>query len=116
MPTPGPQPQEISTLLYRIADIEQKLKQLQEQLKTYVPVSEHALQLQNIQATVARIERDVIEIKSKQETMEKEARERDDQQREAQSALQIRVLVSIVTGVVVIVGSIITGYITHFFR
>jgi len=109
-------PPEIPTLLYRMTALEQQIKQLQEQLKSYVPARENDLQLLNIQTTVSRIERDVVDMKSKQEGMERETRIKDEQQRETQSALQIRFLVSIVSFVVLIVGGIITGYITHFFR
>jgi hypothetical protein len=112
----APQEQDASTMMYRLASLEQQIKQLQEQLKLYVPAGEHTLQLQNIQTTVARIERDVIEIKAKQGETEKEVRERDEKQREAQSALQIRFLISVVSFVVLIVGGVVTGYITHFFR
>lgn len=111
-----PQQEDASTMMYRLTSLEQQIKQLQEQLKLYVPAGEHTLQLQNIQTTVARIERDVIEIKTKQGETDKEVRERDEKQREAQAALQIRFLISVVSFVVLIVGGVITGYVTHFFR
>jgi hypothetical protein len=114
--TPQEPQQDASTMLYRLNFLEQQFKQLHDQLNAYVPVREHDLQLQNIQTTVSRIERDVVDMKVKQEAMEKESRERDERQRESQAAIQIRVLIGFASVVVTIVAGIITGYITHFFR
>jgi chromosome segregation ATPase len=111
----GP-PQEFSTLLFQINALEQQIKQLQDQLKSYVTVRENELQLRLIQDTVSRMERDVVDMKAKQELMEQEARTNNQQQREAQAGLQIRFLVSVVSFVLVVVGGVLTAFLTHLFR
>ena len=111
-----------ATMLYMIKNIEQSVAHVQEQLKTYVPIRENDLQLQNIQSTASRIERDVIAMKAKQEAMEKDAREAVEKQRDATekqraslAALQIRFLIGFAGVVVTIISTVIAGFITHLF-
>lgn len=129
---PQEQP-DAATMLYMIKTIEQQLAHVQEQLKSYVPIRENEIQLRNIQDTVSRIERDVLTMRTKQETMEREARDSAEKQRLAQDAiekeartsaekqraalatLQIRVLMSFAGAVVTIITLVIAGFITHFF-
>jgi type III secretory pathway lipoprotein EscJ len=113
--TPQEQQPDIVTMLYMIKTLEQQLQHVQDQLKSFVPIRENDIQLQNVQATVSRIERDVIAMKSKQETMEKEARDAVEKQRASQAALQIRFLLGFASVVVTIVGGVVTGFITHLF-
>lgn len=56
-----PPSQDIATLAYRIASIEQNVQHLQTELRSYVPARENDLQLQSIRSTVERIEGDVKE-------------------------------------------------------
>ncbi|HTK08204.1 MAG TPA: hypothetical protein VL485_13615 [Ktedonobacteraceae bacterium] len=105
-----------SVILLRISNVEQQLKLLQEQLKSYVPMRENELQLQSIQGTVSRIEHDVIDVKLRVESQEKETREHEEEQRESQAALQIKVLWGVVSLVIVSGATIFTGYILHFFH
>lgn len=112
----GPIPQDYSMMLYRITALEEQIKRLQEQLKAYVPARENDLQLQSIQSSVARIERDVIDMKAKQQQMEKEAREQIEHQQQEQAKIQIRVLVGIVGFIITIVGSVLTFYLTHIIK
>ncbi|SRR6266699_2094097 len=111
-----PSQESASALLYRITLLEQQLKDVQVQLKSYVPVRENDLQLQNIQSSLTRMERDVIEMKSKQEVQDKEARERYEAQEKATAAVQIRFLISVVSTVVLLAVSIITAYAAHIFH
>src|SRR6266700_2629629 len=115
---PQEQQPDIATMLYMIKSLEQQLTHVQEQLKSYVPISLNDLQLQNIQTTVSRIERDVVAMKAKQEAMEKDAREAADKQREATekqraslAALQIRFLLGFAGVVVTIISTVIAGFI-----
>lgn len=110
---PGP-PQEYSTLMFQINALEQQIKNLQDQLKSYVTVRENDLQLQNIQSTVSRMERDVLDIKTNQAAMEREARAHNEQLQKEQATLQIRFLTAVVSFIVVIVGGVVTAYLTHF--
>lgn len=103
-------------MLYRITALEEQIKRLQEQLKFYVPARENELQLQNIQNSVTRIERDVIDMKAKQQALEKEARDREEQQQKEQASLQIKTLIGIVGFVITVIGGVITAYLTHFIR
>lgn len=129
---PQEQP-DASTMLYMIKALEQQLAHVQEQLKSYVPIRENELQIQTLQATASRIERDVIAMKSKQEEIERNARDATEKQRAAMAelqfkqqeaadkqrasiaALQIRVLIGFATAMVAIITSVIAGFITHFF-
>ncbi len=110
---PQEQQPDIATMLYMIKSLEQQLTHVQEQLKSYVPISLNDLQLQNIQTTVSRIERDVVAMKAKQEAMEKDAREAADKQRASLAALQIRFLLGFAGVVVTIISTVIAGFITH---
>jgi cation transport ATPase len=120
MMAPQEQP-DSATMLYMIKTVEQQLAHIQEQLKLYVSIRENDLQLQNIQATVSRTERDVVAMKAKQEAMEKEAREAAEKQREATekqraalAALQIRFLLGFASAVITIITLVIVAFITHF--
>jgi hypothetical protein len=109
-----PPPQDsASTMLFRIATLEQQLKDLQGQLADYVLKGENTLRLQIIQEAVARMERDVIEMKAKQERQDDEARKRYEDQEKAAAAVQIRFLVSVVSTIVLLAVSIITAYAAH---
>ncbi len=110
------QPQNVSMMLYRITLLEQQLHQVQDQLKAYVPAKENELQLQNIQTSVARIERDVIDMKSKQEALEKESRLRDENQKLSQANLQIRAMWAIISAIILAATGVFVGYVTHFFH
>lgn len=110
------QPQDTSTMLYRIGELERQIHEIREQLKTYVPATVNDIQLQNIQSSLARMERDVVEMKTKQEKVEEEARKRYEQQENTISTLQIRFLIAVVTTVVTIIGSIVVSYVGHLFR
>lgn len=105
-----------SVLFFRITSLEQQLKLVQDQLKSYVPQRENELHLQSIQGTVSRIEHDVVSVKTRLEAQERETREYEEQQRESQAALQIKVLWGIVSLVLVSGTGIFTGYVTHFFH
>ncbi len=96
------QPQDLSTIAYRLNTLEQQVQQLHTQLQLYVPVRENELQLQAIKSTVDRIETDVLDTKKQVGAM-----------RESQDKLQIRVLLGIITTVVTILGGILIGYVTH---
>jgi hypothetical protein len=99
----GQHPQDLSTILYRLDTVEQRVIQLQNQLQLYVPIRENELQLQVITSAVERIESDV-----------KETKQQVGEMKDAQDKLQIRVLLGIVTTIVTILSSILVAYITHF--
>lgn len=122
-----------ATMLYMIKTLEQQLAHIQDQLKSYVPIRENEIQIQTLQATASRIERDVIAMKTKQEEIERNARdaaekqraalvelqtkqqEAIDKQRASIAALQIRALMGFATAMVTIITIVIAGFITHFF-
>lgn len=108
--------QDTQTLLYRMQSMEQQIKQVQEQLKAYVPARENELQLRNIQEAVTRIERDMTAIRTKQEEFERETQKRDEEQKASQSALQIRVLWGVISSLIFAGTGILVGYVTHFFH
>lgn len=97
-----PQPQDFSTVAYRLQQLELQVQQLHTQLALYVPVRENELQLQSIRATVERIEKDVSTTKDQIGEM-----------KDAQDKLQIRVLLGIVTTVVTIFSGILIAYGAH---
>lgn len=114
---------DVQMIIYRVDSVEKKIKDVQDQLKSYVSVKENELQLQNIQSTVSRIERDVVDIrtrlemiKEKIETQERESRKRDEAQTESQAKLQIRLLYGIVAFVLTVVSGFLVAYFNHFFH
>jgi hypothetical protein len=113
----------VQLLEQQIKMLQELLKSLQDQLKSYVPQPVYELQLQNIQSTVSRIERDVIDVRAKLDVAEKErlqrdeqARLRDEEQSKAQDKFQIKVLWAIVGGVITIAGGVFAAYATHVFH
>lgn len=111
------QPQDITTIQYRVDALETGMKDLQQQIHSYVSVRENDLQLQGIRDTVNRIERDVQEEKkqvdilnTKLNMLTLELQKRDEEQRKSQDALQIRMLL----GIVSFVGTILGGVLIYF--
>lgn len=94
---------DLSTLTFRITSLEQHVQQLQMELRTYVPASENALQLQNIRSTVERIERDVKEVK--QQALELANK---------QDSILISVLRYVVVTIVGVIAAVATGLIIYF--
>lgn len=103
----------LTTLEQQIKVVQDQLKQLQDQQRSYVPEREYNIQLQNIQASVSRIERDVLDMKSKLEAQEKEFRERDEQQKSALASSQLRLVIAVLTFIGGIVSALIIFYVTH---
>lgn len=96
--------QDLSTILYRLDSVEQRVSQLQTQLQQYVPMRENELQLQVITSAVERIEDDVKATKLQVSEM-----------KDAQDKLQIRMLLGIVSTIVTILSGILIAFISHFF-
>jgi hypothetical protein len=116
-------PDQTPAITFRIIALERDVANLKNQLNHYVPIRENDLQLKSIRDTVDRIERELQEARRQLEDVnvklikqDREAQERDATQRESQAALQIRVLWGTVSTIIVILTSILIGYITHFFR
>jgi predicted nucleic acid-binding Zn-ribbon protein len=116
-------PDQTPAITFRIIALERDVTALKDQLNRYVPVRENELQLKSMRDTVDRIERDVQEARRQLEGLnaklimqDREAQERDATQRESQSALQIKVLWGTVSTVIVVLTSILIGYVTHLFR
>jgi hypothetical protein len=103
-------------MVYRISTLEQQFKDVQVQLKLYVPASENALRLQFIQDLLSRMERDVVEMKAKQEKQDEDARKRYEDQEKKTSAVQIRFLVSVISTIVLAAVSVFTAYAGHLFH
>lgn len=104
----------LATLEQQLKQVQELLKQLQDQQRLYVSEREYNIQLQGIQGSVSRIERDVVDMKSKLEAQEKEFRDRDDQQKSALASAQFRIVMGVLTFVAGIVSALIIFYITHF--
>ena len=104
----------LATLEQQLKQVQEILKQLQDQQRLYVSEREYNIQLQGIQGSVSRIERDVVDMKSKLEAQEKEFRDRDDQQKSALASAQFRIVMGVLTFVAGIVSALIIFYITHF--
>src|SRR5687768_7830620 len=90
---------QMSVLSYRVDELAKNVAQLRENLHLYVPISENKLQLQSIQDTVARIERDVINVKNQIESIDdkiieqdRASRERDIQEREKRNETNAKVM------------------------
>lgn len=119
--SPSPlSPDHLSTLTYRLAAVEHDIKAVRDQLNSYVPIRENELQLKIIQETVARIERDVIETKkqvsdlnTKLIAQELEARDRDNQQKQSQSNLQIKAMWAIIGIVITVVTGSLISYVSY---
>lgn len=114
-------PDQYDTIVYRLIVLENTVKQLQEQFKLYVPLREHALQLDAIRDTTTRTEQEVIRLKTQVESVNdkieihgKEALKRDTEQSESLSKLQIRILWGAVSIVLAILGGVFVNYISHF--
>lgn len=119
-----PDPQDSSSLLYRVfmleslaTQLQAQVNQLQAQLKLYVPVRENELQLQSIRSTVERVERDVQEIRKQTVDLNTKIDTAAATAVRDQDKLQIGVLryiVATIVGVVVIVvGGIVIYYLTR---
>jgi peptidoglycan hydrolase CwlO-like protein len=110
-------------LAYRIASIEEQLRNIQTQMHQYELARENDLKFQNMRAEVERLARDQAEIKAEQTKInariveqQAESERRDSAQRESQAALQIKVLAGVVTTVIGALVAILVGYITHIFH
>lgn len=113
-------PTELNTLHYRMENLEHQVKNIQEQLRLYVTQRENELQLRTIQQSVerteqeaARIRQQITDLATRIEQQEKEARARDEEQRQSQDKLQIRVLYGIVSVVITILVGVLIAYLTH---
>lgn len=104
----------LATLEQQLKQVQELLKQLQDQQRLYVSEREYNIQLQGIQGSVSRIERDVVDMKSKLEAQEKEFRDRDENQKSALASAQFRIVMGVLTFVAGIVSALIIFYITHF--
>lgn len=114
------QPQDLVTIQYRVEALETGVRELQQQLHSYVSTRENDLQLQNIRSTVERIERDVQDAKkqmsdlsTKLTSQSQEMQNRDAEQRKNQDALQIKVLLGIVSAVGTVLIGVIVAYLSH---
>jgi len=110
----------METVLYRIAAIEVDFKQFKEQLKAYDTARENDLKLERINDTASRVEVELRLIRSSLEDInarmvlkEGESKQRDTDQSAAQDRLQIKVLVSILSTVIIVVSGLLVFYITH---
>lgn len=117
------QPGSLTTILYRLAIIEDDFKQykqqLQDQLKAYDTSREGDLKLQVLNDTGLRIESGLRDVRAGMDEMsrsiitkEGESKQRDSAIWTAQDKLQIKVLLFILTTVVSLVGSLLIYYIT----
>lgn len=110
--TPAPS-DNLVALLFRVNNLEQIVKDLQLQMREYVRTKENDLQLQNIEGTVGRIEREVIDAKKQLVDVNNKLITQDATQRESQDKLQIRVLWGIVSAVGAILIAVLIAFLTH---
>lgn len=110
--TPAPS-DNLVALLFRVSNLEQIVKDLHQQMREYVRTKENDLQLQNIEGTVGRIEREVIDAKKQIVDVNNKLITQDATQRESQDKLQIRVLWGIVSAVGAILVAVLIAFLTH---
>lgn len=124
MQQPQPAQNDIAMLIYRIDVLEKDVERLTMQLSNYVPQRENDIKLQSIQDIVKRIENEVIAAKqqladmnNKLTTQEREARERDEKQKEEHNKVQIKTLTWVIATTVGLVVLVLSGvaiyYLTH---
>ncbi len=95
----------------RISIMEQQLKDLYEQHRTYMTIRENEMQFREFQNSVSRMEGDISSIDSRLEGAEKEHRQDKEEQRKYVSSLQLRALWYFITLLVAILLSVLTVYI-----
>jgi hypothetical protein len=104
-------------LSYRLTTVEEEVRGLRAQFDRYETTRESNLKLDQIRDTLRRIESDVTDIKQQMIVQEKASKERDVEQQQGQSRLQIRVLyttLSVIGGVfVTIITALIIYFLTH---
>jgi hypothetical protein len=100
----------MTDLIIRMNAAEQQIKQVQAELHEYVPASVNNIHLDNIRASVGRIERDV----SGMSTQLTDLSTKLAAQRESQDKLQIRVLWSILAAFFAVLGGVLINFFTHF--
>jgi predicted nucleic acid-binding Zn-ribbon protein len=104
--------QALATLLVRLNIVEKDIVELQTRLENYVPERENRLELSSIREYLARIESDMTQVKESHQTLS----QRLTNEQEKQNQLQIKILVGTITTIIGLLGSILVGYITHFFK
>lgn len=112
---------QLSTLAYRIASIEQQLADLRGQIREYELARESELKLQNVRDKVEGLSRDVLDIRREQTDIrarfvqqQLDAQKADSKQRERQDSLVIRVLQGGAVLALMGIISFLVNYFTHF--
>jgi len=115
------QPDQISTLAYRISVLEQQIPELRTQIREYELARESELKLQNIRDKLDAMSRDVIDVRRELSDIntrfmqqQLDVQQRDAKQRERQDSLVIRVLQGAAGFVIVGLISFLVNYFTHF--
>jgi hypothetical protein len=110
----------LESIRYRLTALEKDFDKFKEQLQSYDTIRENDLKMQRVNDTASRIETEVHVVSDRLEEMntrmllkEGESKERDIQGSAAQANLQIKVLVSILSTVIVIVSGLLVFYLTH---
>lgn len=119
---PGsPIPEQLSTLAYRIAAIEQQLADLRAQIREYELARESELKLQNIRDKMESIAHDILDIRREQADVraqfvaqQLETQKRDASQRERQDSLIIHVFQGAAGFLILGLISFLVNYFTHF--
>jgi chromosome segregation ATPase len=104
---------QFAMLLFRIGALEQSMKELQAQLRSYVPLRENDLQLETIKNTVGRMEQDLADAKRQLVELNSKLATQAADLRESQDKLQIRVLWFIVSTIILILVGVLVGVLTH---
>ena len=105
-------------VLVRLSILEQQLKDLSEQHRTYMTIRENEMQFREFQNSVMRMERDISSIDTRLEESQKDGKriedkhlEEKEEQRKYVSSLQLRALWYFVTILVTILLSVLAVYI-----
>ena len=119
MPPSDPQ----TTIIFRLTNVEENVKELQTRLNSYVLERENDLRLRNILDSLTRIGDDVQQVKESNKELNSQLTDQQDkfnakiaEYQENLNKWQIRILWSTLSVVGTILGGVLIGYITHFFH
>jgi DNA repair exonuclease SbcCD ATPase subunit len=111
---------QLTTLAYRIASLEQIVKELQLQLHQYELARENDLKAQLLRAELDRVRSDLADVKREQAEINTRLIAQDlatqqqaTAQQSSQDKLQIRVLVGILSGVLTVIIAVLVAFLTH---
>lgn len=105
-------PEQFDTILFRLGEVEQDVKEIRKDLSAYVPKGENEIEKSRTFELLARIDE---RLKHAEESTVAIAARVEKAQQE-QNILQTRILLGAIGAIFSLIGSVLVGYITHFFH